>query len=126
MLLTYGDFRWPRLLIEFWGEAARSDDVARALRRTHRRWLTIVGHAIAEAAGGTWAGAVDDAAAAVLAVHDGLVCEAALGRTLGAREVEQRVAPLLASLIAAGVSSDGAWWHEGPKSSVPAHLRAGA
>ncbi|HEX5480142.1 MAG TPA: TetR family transcriptional regulator, partial [Dehalococcoidia bacterium] len=83
-LLTYDDFRWPRLLVEFWAEAARSDDVARGLRRTHRRWLTVLGHVIAGAAGGAGAGSVDDAAAAVLALHDGLVCEVALGRKLGA------------------------------------------
>lgn len=126
VLLTYADFRWPRLLLEFWGEAARSDDVARSLRRTHRRWLTIVGHALSDAAGGMWAGPVDDAAAAVLALHDGLVCEDALRRKLGPRDVEQRMAPLLASLIAAGVASDGAWLHEMPPSAVPPHLRAGA
>ena len=98
-LFAYDDFRWPRLLVEFWSEATRSDDVATALARIHRHWSRMLAIAIAPAYPAP--GSAEAAAIAILAMHDGLVCEMALGRTLRDGELRERVVtPLIAFLLA--------------------------
>jgi AcrR family transcriptional regulator len=105
-LFSYGDdFRRPRLLIECWAQGGRSPDVARALRRTYRHWSKLFACAIAAGYDGPAHGSANDAAVAVLAMHDGLVCEIALGRRVTGAMIDARIAPLLTAFLVAAVDA---------------------
>lgn len=123
-LFTYDDFRWPRLLVEFWAEAARSEEVAAALSRAHRRWSRMLAVGIARAVHAPQPGSAEDAAVAVLAMHDGLVCEMALERRMRGPEMRERVVmPLIAFLLATARVAPA---QSAPQEAdaAPAHLRA--
>lgn len=124
-LFSYGgDFRWPRMLLEFWSQSTRSDDVARALRRTYRHWSKMLACSVAPAYAGPAHGSAEDAAAAVLAMHDGLACEMALGRRVTMAVIEQRIAPLLAAFLVAAVERPLEIVDVRGPERVPAFMRA--
>jgi AcrR family transcriptional regulator len=93
------DPRWPGMLLEFWGQAVRNQDISKRLAEVYGAWRKKLSAAFEQAAarGELRVAAGDDAAAVVLAAHDGYVVQTAVGagRTASAAElVEMIVGPL--------------------------------
>jgi AcrR family transcriptional regulator len=102
---TYEEKRWPAVLLEFWSQALRSDDVSGRLTSAYNGWRNQLTAAFEQAAG---AGAirvdsVADAAAVALAAHDGYAVQVAITpsgarATMSARDLgESLVGPLVAA-----------------------------
>lgn len=121
-LVVYDDFRWPRLLVEAWSAATRSQEVARMIARVHRSWCRMLELTIAPAY--VLRPEAEAAAVSLLALHDGLVCEMALGRRMQPAELRERVVGRLATFFTeARVAANTEPEHD-HASLVPAHLRA--
>lgn len=101
-MLSYGDERrWPGMLLEFWAQSMRNDEVKKRLSATYGAWRATLASAFSEAAGAgeLRVSSADDAAGVVLAAHDGYAVEVAIGSPSGrlmtpAELADQLVAPL--------------------------------
>ena len=81
-LLSYRDEpRWPGVLLEFWAQALRNQEVSKRLTEAYAAWRRQLGEAFAFAAetGQLRLDSPDDAAAVVLAAHDGFAVQVAIG-----------------------------------------------
>lgn len=72
--------RWPGVLLEFWAQAIRNQEVSKRLTEAYAVWRKHLAEAFdaARAAGVITAGA-EDAAAVALAAHDGYAVQVAIG-----------------------------------------------
>ena len=119
------DGRWPRLLVEFWAQAQRSDRVRSSLQDAYASWrrdLSRVFHEEAEA--GVLSSSLDAETAALmmLAAHDGLVVEHCLGDRRGrGASLRKVLGMLLASLVDSPEASVG----PAPRTAGPSRLRKG-
>jgi AcrR family transcriptional regulator len=77
--------RWPGLLLEFWSQAVRHQDISRRLAEVYAGWRKKLAACFerAAASGALSLSSADDAAAVVLAAHDGYAVQQAVGQ--GAR-----------------------------------------
>jgi AcrR family transcriptional regulator len=99
----HSDPEWPALLLEFWSQALRSEDVRRCLHEAYDAWKKPLTEAFEQARGeGVIASDVDPAAAAalILAAHDGLVVGTCLnlpwtGKVSARRLVAALLSPLM-------------------------------
>jgi AcrR family transcriptional regulator len=111
-LLSYQDRgpQWPPLLLEFWSQALRSEQVRRRLNAAYDGWKDLLTDAFQCARDdGVIAGDVEPATAAALtlAVHDGLVVETCLGLPWATKtSIRQLIAALLAPLMAPQAGGD--------------------
>jgi AcrR family transcriptional regulator len=99
---TYEESRWPAVLLEFWSQALRNEEIGRKLTTSYAGWRSQLSEAFAQAAS---AGAISldsaqDAAAVALAAHDGFAVQVAITPSgarppMSARDLgESIVAPL--------------------------------
>ncbi len=93
--------QWPAVLLEFWAQAVRNTNVSGKLSTAYAVWRKSVGEHFAEAAtnGDLRVTSAEDAAAVVLAAHDGFAVQVAIGspggRAMTAAElVDSILAPL--------------------------------
>ncbi len=81
-LLSYRDEpRWPGVLLEFWAQALRNQEVGKRLTEAYSGWRRQLGEAFAFAAeaGELQLDSPDDAASVVLGAHDGFAVQVAIG-----------------------------------------------
>jgi AcrR family transcriptional regulator len=106
---TYEEKRWPAVLLEFWSQALRNDDVSRRITQAYASWRARLAEAFdqAAAAGAIGVRSAQDAAAVALAAHDGYAVQVAItpngGRTpmTAADLAESIVGPLAGETAAA-------------------------
>ncbi len=113
-LLSYEDDspHQPSLLLEFWSQALRSEQVRRQLNAAYDGWKDLLAGAFKRARDeGVIAEDVEPATASALAlaVHDGLVLESCLGLPWAAKtSIRRLVAALLAPLMEPELDQDSA------------------
>lgn len=73
--------QWPGVLLEFWAQAVRNPEVSKRLSHGYAGWRKSITAAFerAAAAGTLRVESADDAAALVLAAHDGYAVQVAIG-----------------------------------------------
>jgi AcrR family transcriptional regulator len=106
---TYEERRWPAVLLEFWSQALRNDDVSRRMTQAYASWRGRLAEAFEQAAatGAVSVRSAHDAAAVALAAHDGYAVQVAItpdgGRPpmTAADLAESIVAPLAVQTAAA-------------------------
>jgi len=119
-LLSYedGSPHRPPLLLEFWSQALRSEQVRRQLNATYEGWKDLLASAFQRARDeGVVAGDVEPATAAALtlAIHDGLVVETCLGLPWATKtSIRRLVAALLAPLMEPQPDEDSASYPSTP------------
>ena len=92
-----GTPQWPAVLLEFWAQAVRNKDVSGKLSQAYASWRKLLGEAFAAAgeSGELRSSSGEDAAAVVLAAHDGLAVQVAIGspggRAMTARELADSI-----------------------------------
>jgi AcrR family transcriptional regulator len=102
-LFSYaGGANWPPLLIEFWSQGVRGGEITLRLKRTYPQWTRHLASAIQAAFGdgGDASPAAEEAARAMLATHDGLVTQAALGWPGSAAVLSKRIGGLVSRSLA--------------------------
>ncbi len=76
-LVSYDEERrWPGVVLEFWAQSMRNEDVKKRLTQAYAAWRAQLAEALAAA--GTAASA-EEAAGVALAAHDGYVVQLAIG-----------------------------------------------
>ncbi len=77
---TYEEQRWPAVLLEFWSQALRNDEVAGLIAKAYASWRGQIAAAFeqAAAAGAVTVDSARDAAAVALAAHDGYAVQVAI------------------------------------------------
>ena len=103
-LFSYDDApQWPAVLLEFWSQALRHNEVSKRLTQAYAGWRRQLAEAFAaaDAAGELHVNSPDDAASIALAAHDGRAVQVAIGspgaRAMSAGELaEALIAPLQA------------------------------
>lgn len=103
-MLSYGDEkRWPGMLLEFWAQSMRNDEVKKRLSTTYGAWRETLASAFAEAAaaGELHVTSADDAAGVALAAHDGYAVEVAIGSPAGPLMTPAQLADALVSPLEA-------------------------
>jgi AcrR family transcriptional regulator len=105
---------WPGVLLEFWAQAVRNPEVSKRLSQAYAGWRKSIAGAFerAAAAGALHIESADDAAALVLAAHDGYAVQGVIGSPGGkamtaAELAESLIAPLEAPAAAARRSALG-------------------
>jgi len=93
--------QWPGVLLEFWAQAIRNPEVSKRLSQAYAGWRKSIAAAFERAAatGALRVESADDAAALVLAAHDGYAVQVAIGSPGGkamtpAELAESLIAPL--------------------------------
>lgn len=72
--------RWPGVLLEFWAQALRNQEVSKRLTEAYAVWRRNLAEAFAAArASGVITASAEDAAAVALAAHDGYAVQVAIG-----------------------------------------------
>jgi AcrR family transcriptional regulator len=72
--------RWPGVLLEFWAQAMRNQEVSKRLTEAYAVWRKNLAEAFEAARGsGVITAAAADAAAVALAAHDGYAVQVAIG-----------------------------------------------
>ena len=73
--------QWPGVLLEFWAQAVRNQEVSKRLTQAYAGWRKQLAEAFASAAGNgvLQVESADDAAAVALAAHDGYSVQIAIG-----------------------------------------------
>jgi AcrR family transcriptional regulator len=95
---SYADApQWPGVLLEFWAQALRNQDVSKHLSQTYTAWRKQLSEAFAALP--ERAASAEDAAAVALAAHDGYAVQLAIGSPGGramtpAELAESLVAPI--------------------------------
>lgn len=99
--------RWPAVLLEFWSQAVRNPEVNKRLSQAYAAWRKQLAGVVGEAAsaGALHVESAEDAAAMILAAHDGYAVQTAIGspggRALGAAELaDSIIAPLEEPVVA--------------------------
>ena len=99
--------RWPAVLLEFWSQAVRNQEVNKRLSQAYAGWrkqlASVVGQAAAS--GSLHVESAEDAASMILAAHDGFAVQTAIGspggRALVAAELaDSIVSPLEEPVVA--------------------------
>lgn len=77
---TYEEKRWPAVLLEFWSQALRNDDISRLMTQAYASWRGQIAAAFEQAAasGAVEVDSPNDAAAVALAAHDGYAVQVAI------------------------------------------------
>lgn len=125
--LSYADRdgRWPRLLVEFWAQAQRSDKIRGSLQDAYASWRRDLSRVFREEVeAGVLSSSLDVEAAALmmLAVHDGLAVEHCLGDGRGrGASLRKVLGMLLASLVESAEASVG----PASRTAGPSRLRRG-
>jgi AcrR family transcriptional regulator len=102
---TYENERWPGVLLEFWSQAVRHQEVSKRMTAAYAAWRKSIAAAFA-AADGLRLESAEDAATVVLAAHDGYAVQRAIGspggKLMSAAELaDSIVTPLEATEVAA-------------------------
>jgi AcrR family transcriptional regulator len=99
---SYADApRWPGVLLEFWAQALRNQEVSRRLSQAYAGWRKQLAEGFHQAIAGSEMSleSADDAAAVTLAAHDGYAVQTAIGTPGGkALTPEQLTDALLTSI----------------------------
>jgi AcrR family transcriptional regulator len=75
---------WPAVLLEFWSQAVRNNEVSKRLTQAYAGWRKQIGDAFEQAsASGLRVESAEDAAAVALAAHDGYAVQIAIGHPGG-------------------------------------------
>lgn len=77
---SYDEKRWPAVLLEFWSQALRNDDLSKKLTQAYGGWRSQLA-GVFEQAASTGAVSIEspqDAAAVALAAHDGFAVQVAI------------------------------------------------
>jgi AcrR family transcriptional regulator len=102
-LFSYaGGANWPALLIEFWSQGVRGGEITLRLKRVYPQWTRQLASAIQAAfgGGGDASPAAEEAARAMLATHDGLVTQVALGWPGSAAALSKRIGGVVGRSLA--------------------------
>lgn len=77
---SYDEKRWPAVLLEFWSQALRNDDLSKKLTQAYAGWRSQLAGAFEQAAstGAVSIESPQDAAAVALAAHDGFAVQVAI------------------------------------------------
>ena len=106
--MSYADApQWPGVLLEFWSQAVRNQEVSKRLTQAYASWRKTLADTFATAAsaGVMQLQSAEDAAAVALAAHDGYAVQIAIGSPGGkAMTPAELVEALLAPLEAAAAS----------------------
>lgn len=96
---TYEEKRWPAVLLEFWSQALRSDEVSRLVTQSYAAWRNQLSAAfeLAAASGAVVVDSAQDAAAVALAAHDGYAVQVAI--TPHGSRAAMSAADLAASIV---------------------------
>ena len=102
---AYENERWPAVLLEFWSQAVRHQEVSKRLTGAYASWRKSIAGAFA-ATNGLRLESPEDAATVVLAAHDGYAVQRAIGspggKLMSAAELaDSIVTPLEAAATAA-------------------------
>ncbi|MEX0749405.1 MAG: TetR/AcrR family transcriptional regulator [Dehalococcoidia bacterium] len=95
---TYEEKRWPAVLLEFWSQALRNDEVSKRISQAYGSWRGQLAAAFEQAASASaiTVDSTQDAAAVALAAHDGFAVQVAI-TPAGAR------APMTAEALAESI-----------------------
>lgn len=99
--------RWPGVLLEFWAQALRNAEVGKRLGAAYTGWRKQIGDAFALTAetGALRITNGEDAAAVVLAAHDGFAVQTAIGspggKLMSAAELADSIVTPLETAVAA-------------------------
>ena len=101
---AYENARWPAVLLEFWSQAVRHQEVSKRMTAAYAGWRRTIAGAFA-AADGLRIESAEDAATVVLAAHDGYAVQRAIGSPGGklmspAELADSIIAPLEAAEVA--------------------------
>ncbi len=98
--------RWPAVLLEFWSQALRHNEVSKRLTQAYAGWRRQLAEAFAaaSAAGELHVSSPDDAASIALAAHDGRAVQVAIGAPAGAMTAVELADALIAPLRAPDVA----------------------
>ncbi|MHB8376154.1 MAG: TetR/AcrR family transcriptional regulator [Dehalococcoidia bacterium] len=94
-----GERRWPGLLLEFWAQSMRNEEVKKRLGQAYGVWRQELAAAFADAAasGNLQIESADDAAGIALAAHDGYAVQLAIGSPAGKLMTPAQLADALLS-----------------------------
>jgi AcrR family transcriptional regulator len=103
MLSYEGEQRWPGMLLEFWAQSMRNDEVKKRLAQTYSAWRETLASAFADDAkvGRVHVESAGDAAGVVLAAHDGYAVQVAIGAPSGSLMTPAELADALVSPLEA-------------------------
>lgn len=95
--------RWPGMLLEFWAQSMRNDEVKKRLAQVYGAWRQELAAAFAHdaQAGRLRVGSADEAAGIALAAHDGYVVQLAIGSLAGTLMTPAQLADALVSPLEA-------------------------
>lgn len=95
--------RWPGMLLEFWAQSMRNDEVKKRLSQVYGAWRQELAAAFAQAAqtGALRVASADEAAAIALAAHDGYAVQLAIGSPAGKLMTPAQLADALLSPLEA-------------------------
>ncbi|MDE3094535.1 MAG: TetR/AcrR family transcriptional regulator [Chloroflexota bacterium] len=98
--------RWPGMLLEFWAQSMRNDEVKKRLAQVYGACRQELAASFADAAqaGAVRAGSADEAAGIALAAHDGYVVQLAIGSPAGKLMTPAQLADALLSPLEAAPS----------------------
>jgi AcrR family transcriptional regulator len=98
---TYEEPRWPGVLLEFWSQALRHEEVSKRLSQAYAGWRKQIAGAFDAAAtsGAVAVDSSDEAAGLALAAHDGYAVQVAIGspvvKTISAGDLaESLISPI--------------------------------
>jgi AcrR family transcriptional regulator len=102
---SYENERWPAVLLEFWSQAVRHQEVSKRMTAAYAGWRKSIAGAFASV-DGLRIDSAEDAATVVLAAHDGYAVQRAIGSPGGklmspAELADSIVTPLEAAEVAA-------------------------
>jgi AcrR family transcriptional regulator len=107
---SYSDApEWPGVLLEFWAQAVRNNEVSRRLTQAYTGWRKQLSEvfAAAAAAGVLHIESAEDAAAVALAAHDGYSVQVAIGSPGGNAMTPGQLADSLLTPLETAVASQG-------------------
>ncbi len=95
--------RWPGMLLEFWAQSMRNDEVRKRLAQVYGAWRQELASAFAHEAksGALHVESADEAAGVALASHDGYVVQLAIGSPSGKLMTPAQLAAALLSPLEA-------------------------
>jgi len=103
MLSYEEEQRWPGMLLEFWAQSMRNDEVKKRLAQTYAAWRETISAAMADAvkSGEVRVVSTDEAAGVILAAHDGYAVQVAIGSPSGTLMTPAELADALVSPLEA-------------------------
>lgn len=98
--------RWPAVLLEFWSQAVRNTEVSKRLTAAYALWRKRLTSAFAAAAAeGLRVESPEEAAAVVLAAHDGYAVQMAIGSPGGRAMTPQELADSIVTPLEAAAAA---------------------